>query len=147
MEIEGLEAAEIAAKLEPFDLALPYWILVATPPVYVSTAWAYTNFTPPGVRDRQNLRSLLGENIRNPGLLLERLQNEFEPLVFSAYPDVGRLKNVLLDGGAEFALMSGSGSSVFGFVPNESVAKNLATTLSKDYRTSLTEPHFKPERH
>jgi 4-diphosphocytidyl-2C-methyl-D-erythritol kinase len=56
-----------------------------------------------------------------------------------------RAKEQLMRGGADFSLMSGSGSSVFGFFSDATYAKELADTLTSAYRISLTEPFFKPE--
>jgi 4-diphosphocytidyl-2-C-methyl-D-erythritol kinase len=41
--------------------------------------------------------------------------NDFEPTVFAKYPEILRVKNQMLQYGAVYASMSGSGSSVFGF--------------------------------
>jgi 4-diphosphocytidyl-2C-methyl-D-erythritol kinase len=41
--------------------------------------------------------------------------------------------------------MSGSGSSVFGFFSGAEKARVLASKLSPQYVTSVTEPQFKPE--
>jgi 4-diphosphocytidyl-2-C-methyl-D-erythritol kinase len=40
--------------------------------------------------------------------------NDFEKSVFPKYPQIGELKQLLYDLGANFASMSGSGSAVFG---------------------------------
>lgn len=131
--------------LEPFELEVPYWILLVTPPVHVSTAWAYGNIAlNPNVR-RENLKALVSEHMQNPRVLVNKLRNDFEPLIFRQFPEVMRAKELLVRGGADFALMSGSGSSVFGFFSDAAYAKELAEAIAPMYRTSLTEPFFKPE--
>lgn len=131
--------------LEAFELEVPYWILLVTPPVHVSTAWAYGNITPnPNVR-RENLKALVSEHMQEPRVLVNKLRNDFEPLIFREHPEVMRAKELLVRGGADFALMSGSGSSVFGFFSDATYAKELAEAIAPMYRTSLTEPFFKPE--
>ena len=42
------------------------------------------------------------------------LKNDFEESVFAIYPEIGEIKSKLYKFGAEYASMSGSGSSVFG---------------------------------
>ena len=42
------------------------------------------------------------------------VKNDFEPHIFEAHPAIAELKKALLDAGALYASMSGSGSAVFG---------------------------------
>ncbi len=131
--------------LEPCDLSLPYWILVVTPSLHVSTSWAYANLNLGEGAQRLHIPTLLRENIKNPTKLREGLRNEFEPIVFSAYPEVGRVKQILLDRGAAVALMSGTGSSVFGFFEDEVAVRTLSDEFSSSCHVSVTKPLFKPE--
>jgi 4-diphosphocytidyl-2-C-methyl-D-erythritol kinase len=132
-------------RLEPLDVSIPYWILVVTPLLHVSTTWAYTSLKI--VRDarRVNLPDLLRKNISHPDVLREKLCNEFEPLVFAAHPEVRHIKEGLLKAGAQLALMSGSGSSIFGFFSDRGPAQSIAKDFSSRYHTSITQPLFKPE--
>ena len=131
--------------LESFVLPLPYSILVATPPIHVSTAWAYSSLRLDENRNRPKLRDLFSGTIRDTGVLRRELTNDFEETVFRQYPEILKLKEAILSGGAEVALMSGSGSSVFGFFSSAENARTLASNLSAHYLTSVTEPQFKPE--
>ncbi len=131
--------------LESFVLPLPYSILVATPPVHVSTSWAYSSLRLVENVKRPKLKELLSGSIRDIGALRKGLTNDFEETVFLQYPGIQKLKERILSGGAELALMSGSGSSVFGFFSTAEQARGLASDLSSDYVTSVTEPQFKPE--
>ena len=45
---------------------------------------------------------------------LQRLHNDFEDTVFRVHPELGVIKQRLLDAGAVYAAMSGSGSTVYG---------------------------------
>ncbi len=131
--------------LETLDLDIPAWILVATPPVSISTAWAYSAVNPTNsTTAREDLRTVLTEYFRRHDALCSRLRNDFEPIVFEHYPEVAAIKHQMLDAGADVALMSGSGSSVFGLFQDEQRAQATEEQLRRDYRTSLTEPSFKP---
>jgi len=55
------------------------------------------------------------------------------------------VKEALLKAGADFALLSGSGSSVFGLYQDEIYAKEIADSLSNTYNVWLTPPFFIPE--
>ena len=45
--------------------------------------------------------------------------NDFEPHIFAAHPVIAELKQKMLDAGAVYAAMSGSGSAVFGLFEAE----------------------------
>ena len=47
------------------------------------------------------------------------LVNDFEQTVFPLYPEIAEIKQRLLDAGAVYAAMSGSGSTVFGLFQND----------------------------
>ena len=132
-------------KLTPFALQIPYWILVVTPDIHVSTAWAYSNVHLQRAKNRPDLRWLLETAIDKPAILRADLANDFEESVFREFSQISRLKETLLKEGAEFALMSGSGSSVFGFFSSEAKVKHLGSKLWSTYFVSITEPQFKPE--
>ncbi|MGH2568821.1 MAG: 4-(cytidine 5'-diphospho)-2-C-methyl-D-erythritol kinase, partial [Bacteroidota bacterium] len=68
-------------KLEPLELEIPCWILVVTPHVHISTAWAYGNFELNPLLRRENVQGLVSENIRTARVLVNRLRNDFEPLI------------------------------------------------------------------
>ena len=131
--------------LESVVLPLPYSILVATPPIHVSTAWAYSSLKLAESRKGPSLKDLLTGSTRDLKSLRSGLTNDFEETVFQKYPEIQKLKEKILSGGAELALMSGSGSSVFGLFSTAEKARALASSLSTDYFTSITEPQFKPE--
>lgn len=132
-------------RLTPFTVQIPYWILVVTPDIHVSTTWAYSNVHLQQAQNRPDLRGLLETAIDKPAILRSNVTNDFEESVFREFSDISKLKETLLEEGAEFALMSGSGSSVFGFFSSEAKAQHLRSELSSRYSVSITEPQFKPE--
>lgn len=111
--------------MEPIDIDLSGLTLaVVKPQVSVPTAEAYSHTSPrlPEVA--------LRESIRRP---LESWQgvvkNDFEPSVFPSYPSIAAIKSQLLDAGAIYASMSGSGSAVYGIFKDDI----LADTLSQQF--------------
>ena len=69
-------------------------------------------------------------------------ENDFEELVISAYPEIGKIKNDLLKSGAFFASLSGSGSTVFG-VFNDFDKALKAERKFTSYQTIQTIPNMK----
>ena len=59
------------------------------------------------------------------------LRNDLEPAVTRHHPTIARIKQALLDAGAVFAAMSGSGSAVFGLFDRPDAARRTATDLAR----------------
>lgn len=130
--------------LDYFDLDVPYTILLCNPNIHISTAWAYQQVRPSSARPALELRDLIVAGMRDPERLVAELKNDFEPAVFKAHPDVRHLKEAMVHGGAVFASLSGSGSSIYGFFSNPDDARGVSSDCAaKGYRTFLTPPHFR----
>ena len=108
-------ATGIGDELTSIDFSLKgYTLALIKPSVAVSTAEAYR-----GVIPQPSSTSLL-EDLRRPVHEWRHfVKNDFEKSVFAAYPKIAAIKETLYDMGAEYASMSGSGSSVFGLFPHE----------------------------
>ena len=128
--------------LEHFALKIPYWIALITPPIRISTAWAYSKIKPNRDGSVVGLRETLVKKIKSPNKLLPIIQNDFELSVFKVYPEIRKTKEILQESGAVFSLMSGSGSSVFSFFDDEQKARSAVSSFPKNYQTSLTKPLF-----
>ena len=68
------------------------------------------------------LRNLQASHMWSWETIIPLLENDFEPVVFSDSSVLRRLKTELLERGAEGALLSGSGATVFGIFHNQSSA-------------------------
>ena len=102
-------------KMEPVELPLQgKYLVVAKPEEGVSTKEAYAGVKPavPQVRLAEALQRPIGE-------WQSVVKNDFEPHIFEAHPAIAELKKALLDAGALYASMSGSGSAVFGIFDRE----------------------------
>ncbi len=126
-------------NLEYFELKIPYWIVVVYPNIHISTLWAYQNIIPNNLK-RKNLKLL----VQNFSYGKEKIKNDFEKTIFEKFPEIQKIKNSFYEFGAMFSLMSGSGSSVFGFFEDELSAKKFFEYNKNQYKTFLTEPNFYP---
>ena len=70
----------------------------------------------------------------------ELLINDLERAVLPAYPLIAQIKAHLLRLGAQGALMSGSGSAVFGVFQSRAAAEQAVTALREKGKTFLVEP-------
>ena len=97
--------------MSPVDVDLKgLWLAVAKPlNEGVSTKEAYSGIKPK--LPAQSLTELLKANRRE---WQGSVANDFEPHIFAAHPAIAELKQGMLDAGAVYAAMSGSGSAVFG---------------------------------
>ncbi len=110
-------------RMEPIDLPLEgLWIALVKPDVRVSTREAYAGVRPqlPATPLRERLARPIAEWQNTVG-------TDFEPSVFAAYPELAAVKAALLDAGARYAAMSGSGSTLFGLFDDEAAARRIAT--------------------
>ncbi len=117
-------AEGIGDKLTPIDLDLRGTrIVLIKPEEGVSTKEAYSGMKSYSVSGLTAERSysesdLIGE----AGLFI----NDFEATVFPLHPIIATIKKRLLDAGAYYASMSGSGSTVFGLFKNDTEGRTNA---------------------
>lgn len=113
-------AEGIGERLAPIDLDLSgYYLLVVKPDVSVSTREAFALITPkrPPICCREIVTNMSIDQWRH------HLTNDFEASVFAQYPELGEIKAQLYAGGALYAAMTGSGSSLFGIFKEQSEAE------------------------
>jgi len=103
-------ASGIGDVLTPVDVALSGKTLVLVKPaVRVNTREAYSRVVP------QEPSCDLLQTLSLPVAAWDGLLcNDFEPSVFAIYPQLWLIKAALLDAGALYAAMSGSGSAIYG---------------------------------
>ncbi len=108
-----------------------YYILIIYPGIHSNTKTAYEGLT---LRTgHEPLRSILESD--PPDEWKNLLVNDFEESIFHKFPLIKNLKEQLYEGGALYASLSGSGSSVFGIFEDE---PELA--INPDYQFYLQKP-------
>lgn len=141
---ESAYATSRGEVLSYFPLSLPYAVVVVFPGVPVSTAAAYGAVRLRKHTDAGNLRTVLEDNLREPGRLRELLTNDFEEYVYRTYPEIASVRDGLASLGAAVSLLSGSGSSVFGLFPDPDTARTAQRRFSERYAAFFTPPGFRP---
>ena len=112
----------IGEKLASLPSPVRGAVLLVIPDIHIDTSWAYGMIKKKldYVYKSPNFSNLFRENI-----LPEKIfKNDFEKIVFPAYPEIGKIKTALICLGAVYASLSGSGATVYGIFNNESFASS-----------------------
>lgn len=103
-------AGGIGDRFTPTSLSLRgYIIAIVKPEISVSTREAFKLITT--CRPTNSVREAV---LRPVAEWKGRLVNDFEDVIFTAHPEIEKLKRQLYRAGALYASLSGSGSSVYG---------------------------------
>lgn len=96
------------------------FLLIVTPDVEVSTAKAYELLNAPRLTNSssKSILKICRQEAERQYLRQSNPENDFEAVIFKIEPEIERVKKRLLETGAESALLSGSGASVFGIFEN-----------------------------
>lgn len=116
------------------------WIVLVNPGFPIETKWAYQQLS----STRREVRPL---SAPHSGLAQEEtvawerilgvMENDFEIPVFQAHPGLRTIRQRLLAEGAEAALLSGSGATVFGVFDDEARARGAVARLQADSQLKL----------
>lgn len=109
-------------------------LLIVTPNVKVSTADAYKALNAPAltkvggdiILSSSRLRAQISDSSHID------LRNDFEQVIYRLYPEIMRVRDVLLREGAQGALLSGSGASVFGIFESVEAQEGAAQALAAE---------------
>ncbi|MGB5288358.1 MAG: 4-(cytidine 5'-diphospho)-2-C-methyl-D-erythritol kinase [Ignavibacteriaceae bacterium] len=128
-------------KLFPINFEIQYPILIVNPGINISTSWAFERVKP--LRPEYNLRGVFDEQKIDFNIMKSYVKNDFESIVFKDYPQIKKIKEELYEKGAKFALMSGTGSTVYGIFSNLQKAFRAEEYFRQSYFTYLNNPFDK----
>ena len=143
----GGTAAGLGRGTELYPVATPEatLALLVTPGVHVSTAAAYQGLARPltGNPSSRIINSFqsLAWRFGDGGMGRDwAAVNDFETVVFSQHPQLKSIKGKLLKLGAGPALMSGSGSTVFGIFASRAARDGAAVRLKHEFGNDRVHP-------
>jgi len=116
----------------------PVWYVLVNPGIFISTAWVYQNLgltAPPILTKLPRFPTTVDD-------LVAILENDLERITIKRYPLLAEIKGKLIELGARGALMSGSGTTLFGVFTEEAKAQTAAEILRKnsDWHIITTKP-------
>lgn len=120
------------------------WVVLVNPGFGVDTKWAYQELaaTRTSVRPLSQAQQELDRQSRMGwAQLMAAAENDFEAPVFAAHGTLQEIKQSLQAHGAEVALLSGSGATVFGVFADEARARRAhAQFVSEKFTNVFTIP-------
>lgn len=124
-------AEGIGEKLTRIDKCPACTLLIAKPPVGVSTKYVYQNLkinevTHPDID--AIISSIKAGDING---VTDNLGNVLESVTIPLHPVISTIKDMMIKGGALGSLMSGSGPTVFGIFDNEELANKCKEDIRK----------------
>lgn len=130
-------AEGIGDRLTPVELSLHGVLAVLLcPDTKIDTAWAYAQWDRSAGPKALTEGNKEDKNHRSSFYWPLCVENCFEPVVFTAHPDLARLKARLVQEGACAAGLSGSGSALFGLFRHQGTAQSAARRLRKEGDTT-----------
>ena len=140
--MRGTALAEgIGEKLTRLPSVPQCQVLIAKPPVNVSTKYVYENLHANDLiaEEHPDIDGMV-EAIRSSDLhgIVKRFGNVLERVTLKEYPVIGEIKDKMKKLGAVGTLMSGSGPTVFGLFENPQLAANAYEELRYGEASKLT---------
>lgn len=142
----GAAIAEgIGEALTPIRGLENQWVLIAKPPISVSTKEIYSNYSENDIRHERSFEALLeAVNHQDITALSSLMFNSLEKVTFGRYKMVEKLKRKVQETGAVATMMSGSGPTVFGLYKNYEKGCKALKHIKKLYpQTYLVKTHNK----
>lgn len=129
-------------RMIPKTLEGVRWIVLVNPGFPINTGQAFRRLDevrPMGSLLPEALESVERASSVSWSGVLARMENDFEAALFDDYPVLADIKNTLLTMGAEGALLSGSGATVFGVFQEqaEAIRAKEVFTGTPEYRVAV----------
>ncbi len=113
-------------------------ILVAKPIQSVSTKEIFESIKLNEIQERPNFEKMINAiNNKDIEEIANNFCNVFEEVTIPKYKEIGEIKNCLNNNGAINSLMTGTGSTVFGYFETVDIAKAAAKELEKSFNLEL----------
>ena len=132
-------ARGIGEVLTPLPTPPQCHVIIAKPPISVSTAYVYGHIRPDEITKRPDIEQMtLAIKEQDLNKLSDLLYNVMEEVTVSEYPVIEELKSIMLENGALNSIMSGSGPTVFGLFDDREKAQAAMKALdSKELTEQL----------
>lgn len=127
----GTALAEgIGQELKRLPRMMDCFVLIAKPPIEVSTKYVYEYFDGLKNPTHPDIDAMVAD-IENRDLhsLASHMGNILEGVTVEKYPVIDQIKREMMEHGAVVSMMSGSGPTVFGFFEDETLVQEAKSVL------------------
>lgn len=126
--------------IEPLpDMPETYVVLAKPRNIEVSTAWVYKNYNRGRVVAAPCIWNIAGNLPRGGHAITPYMGNVLETVTIPAHPVIASIKAAMLGAGAYYAMMSGSGPTVFALAEDKETAKKITAAMKQfDVETAIT---------
>lgn len=143
----------IGDQIQPLPGTLGYQVLIINNGIHIDSGSAYVELN----RSEYRLEAMEENILHRTGRIQEAvaagsiegikpmLVNDFEGPVFSRYPEIAEIKRTLYRCGADFAIMTGSGSSVIALFAGSEAAETARSGLAGKYRNVIHTRFFEQD--
>lgn len=116
--------------LQPIEGPPQCWVILAKPPIHVSTQEIYGRLNASAIERHPSAADML-KAIKEKRFaeMCEAMGNVLEDVTINTYPEVKQIKDCMLRLGADGAMMSGSGPTVFALVQKQSKVARIYNGL------------------
>ena len=120
----------IGEKLKRLSPMPDCYIVIAKPPVSVSTGYVYEHIDNEGIDVHPDISGIIkGLDDGDLHAIADRLGNVLEKVTVNMHPEIDELKRMMINKGALNSLMSGSGPTVFGLFDDKDKADAANKTI------------------
>ena len=130
-------ATGIGEKIKSIETHNKLWFLVIFPGFTVSTAWAYNSINKYNLLTKRTKNNIISNYSLDINTVKSSLYNDFESVVNKRHTEIPKIKEQLIKTGAQGAMLSGSGSSVFGIFPDKASAENASTNFKTNSKQKV----------
>ena len=128
----------VGNKLDEIEHSNNNVFLLVMPGIHIDTKETFKNFKKflDSSQEKVNFKKF----IEKDKFLFKFFENDFETIIVPAYPEIGQIKKELLNHGAVFSSLSGTGSTVYGVFDDEAKAISAESLFKVHYKTCIAYP-------
>ena len=135
----GEKRGEVLTRINNYKSS--EYILLVFPEIKIQTIDAFSQIKNHLLNDNMDINfSQLLNKLETKNYSSRLFKNDFEMYVFKTHPEIGKIKFDLMDLGAIYASLSGTGSTVIGIFSSKKEAKHAQSEISHYHATKLINP-------